>query len=156
MINLRYFTFEEFKRASHPNDIPACFESNVKQVLGVVDELRHRYGKPLYILQGGAYRGVEFNAKVGGARSSRHLFGEAVDIRPRPSSMEEIEKLYTILEDMVQDGSLENLAKSSKLGIGRYFRNEASFLHIDVRKGLPARWEEDTFRKLNKPDEDKE
>ena len=114
-----YITLEEFKKASHPSEIPSSLMANVNEILAVCNKLREAYGKPLYLLAGGSYRSPEFNSKIGGSRGSKHLEGLAVDLRSKPSSHEEIDKLASILEGMLLDGSLASITKS-KLGIGRY------------------------------------
>lgn len=47
-------------------------------LLGSLDTVRHRLSKPTRILSG--YRDPAHNARVGGARLSRHLISDAVDI----------------------------------------------------------------------------
>jgi zinc D-Ala-D-Ala carboxypeptidase len=44
-----------------------------------LDNLRHELGEPLYIASGA--RCPHHNARVGGAKNSRHMMGEAFDIR---------------------------------------------------------------------------
>jgi uncharacterized protein YcbK (DUF882 family) len=48
------------------------------QLLGVLEELRARVGRPLRIVSG--YRCAVHNAAVGGATGSQHLLGTAADI----------------------------------------------------------------------------
>lgn len=53
--------------------------------------MRDTIGAPIYI--NSAYRNVDYNAGVGGATWSRHLYGDAVDIRSDDASLEELADL---------------------------------------------------------------
>lgn len=57
--------------------------------------LREAVGGPIYV--NSAYRNVDYNAGVGGATWSRHLYGDAVDIRSDDASLEELADLCTDL-----------------------------------------------------------
>lgn len=130
----RYFTFNEFEKASS-SKVPNDYIDNAYKVLNICDELRHRYGKPLKILQGGAYRDTSFNQKIGGSPKSRHLIAQAMDLRPVNDCNED---QINILKDIAEQLSLDlNIG----LGIGTYLRDTASFIHIDCRPNK-ARWKE--------------
>ncbi|MCD7931386.1 MAG: D-Ala-D-Ala carboxypeptidase family metallohydrolase [Tannerellaceae bacterium] len=47
--------------------------------VSVLQPLREKYGKPLYINSG--YRCPELNKIVGGVATSQHVYGEAADVR---------------------------------------------------------------------------
>ncbi len=85
--------------------------------------LRVLAGAPIRIVNG--YRCAEHNQAVGGAVSSRHLFGHAADITI-PG--------YTMLEAYVLAEQVSALARG---GIGIY--PESGSVHVDVREA-PARW----------------
>ena len=53
--------------------------------------MRDAVGGPLYV--NSAYRNVDYNAGVGGATWSRHLYGDAVDIRSDDASLDELAEL---------------------------------------------------------------
>ncbi len=53
--------------------------------------MREAIGGPLYV--NSAYRNVDYNAGVGGATWSRHLYGDAVDIRSDDASLDELAEL---------------------------------------------------------------
>lgn len=44
-----------------------------------LEQLRALVGRPLVVVS--AYRCKRWNTRVGGARTSRHLFGDAIDLR---------------------------------------------------------------------------
>ena len=71
----RYFTDEEFKRAS-----PACFLSDMScQFMKFLDEAREKAGIPFVISS--AYRTVEHELQRGRPGTSSHCKGIAVDIK---------------------------------------------------------------------------
>ena len=87
-------------------------------LLAKLQGLRNLVKRPVVITS--AYRNRSHNSAVGGATNSRHLTGEAADIK--------IEGLYP--DEVAQ------LAESIGFtGIGIY----RSFTHVDVRP-TPARW----------------
>lgn len=82
----------------------------------VLERIRMLRGRPLTIVSG--YRSPETNRAVGGARSSQHLYGRAVDI---PSGY--------VSEDEARE--------CGALGIGL---SGEWVTHVDVRRGRPAVW----------------
>jgi uncharacterized protein YcbK (DUF882 family) len=140
-MKLRYFSLEEFNRASS-NPCPEPLIANALEILSVADAVRHVYGNPLRILNGGGYRNPEFNGKVGGKKNSLHLQAMAVDLRPVNNCNDaEILTIKAIVEDLLLRKALPT---SSLLGVGVYLNrvDNAAFIHIDVRKGVKARWED--------------
>ena len=104
----------------------------------LLQNLREKIGKPIYITKGGGLRCRKYNQKIGGYRNSPHLRGMAGDIHAK-------------------NMSLIQLAKESKsIGfsrIGIYPHNY--FIHIDTYSARPnASWIRDIqgryiyFRKL--------
>ncbi len=65
-----------------------------KLVDNVLDPLREKYGKPIYVSSG--YRSPALNRSVNGATSSQHRLGEAADITA--GSKEENKKLFEIIK----------------------------------------------------------
>jgi len=66
---VRYFHQSEFYGGAH--------EINRDLVL-FIDEVRHRYGKPIIINSG--VRSIAHNKHLQGASNSRHIYGKAIDI----------------------------------------------------------------------------
>lgn len=67
-----HFSASEFRSRDGSYKAPPA------ELLGRLEALRCRIGRPLPILSG--YRSPADNRRVGGARQSRHLVGDAVDI----------------------------------------------------------------------------
>jgi uncharacterized protein YcbK (DUF882 family) len=85
-----------------------------------LEALRAKCGNnKMYITSG--YRCSSYNAAVGGASSSQHLYGKAADIKVSG----------------VSSSTVANKAESifANGGLGRY----SSFTHVDIR-GYKARW----------------
>jgi hypothetical protein len=84
-----------------------------------LDAFRERVGEPVYINSG--IRCPEHNEAVGGADDSRHMYGDAADIRCDGKTPEQ---LYAIADEIFHDG-----------GVGLYDWG----IHVDDR-GHRARW----------------
>lgn len=78
------------------------------------------YGAPIFVTS--AYRNKEHNKEVGGVPNSRHLWGEAVDIRMPPNS--------TLLNKLIWALGLAGFS-----GLGVY----NTHIHADIRK-QPTFW----------------
>lgn len=90
---------------------------NIVAIARAADECRRRLGQPMLILSG--YRSPAYNAAVGGAKQSRHLFFNALDLTvPGFGTV----YLKRTLRDLRAEGWFTG-------GIGTY-RN---FIHIDNR-----------------------
>ena len=77
---MRYFNLTELTRTSvSANNTPeaSAVDNLIALVDNVLDPLRERYGKPIRVTSG--YRSKEVNERVGGAPTSQHTKGEAVD-----------------------------------------------------------------------------
>jgi len=70
----RYFDMAEFDDRT----VPGSGENMQCSTVGMLDEARHRLGRPFRITSG--FRTPERNKAVGGATQSSHLTGYAVDI----------------------------------------------------------------------------
>ena len=135
---LQYFSLDEFEKASS-DKVPNQYLDNAYKILSILDVIRHHYGHPLVILAGGGYRNADFNEKLDGAKSSRHLIAQAMDVRPlKSNNFGEIKVIKALTEKLLAEKLLKT---ESHLGIGIYDRCEKSFIHIDCRKGQKARWE---------------
>lgn len=89
-------------------------------LVNVLETIREHFDKPVYI--NSAYRNPAYNAMVGGAKHSMHMYGMAADIHINGVTPKQIaEYANTLMPD--------------RGGIGIY----NSFCHIDVRT-TKARW----------------
>lgn len=84
-------------------------------LLDKLEQVRVAIG-PLKITSG--YRCPQHNKDVGGALSSSHMAGLAVDIQPIPVNVDDLDKLYDKCLDVFDN-----------IGDGRHKR----FVHVDVR-----------------------
>lgn len=68
----KHFKKEEF-------DCPCCKRNNISpRLVAKIDQIREEIGKPIIVTSG--YRCKKHNKEIGGAISSKHLIGMAVDI----------------------------------------------------------------------------
>jgi uncharacterized protein YcbK (DUF882 family) len=88
-----------------------------ERLLSALQAMRDEVGKPIFINSG--YRCIKHNKAVGGTAKSRHLFGDAADIKISGLSIQEQEKICKKYFD----------------GVGSY----GTFTHVDKR-GWEARW----------------
>lgn len=120
--SVRYFGRHEFAcrcGGKYCNGYPV---EPSEQLVRILDEIRDRVGRPVYINSGIRCSRHNASPDVGGASDSRHLYGDAADIRcpgvaPRT--------LYEIACDLVGDSG----------GVGLYSWG----IHVDTR-GCRARW----------------
>ena len=76
---MKFFNEKEFA-CKCCGGLPPFARENVEALVqNVLDPLRERYGKPIYVNSG--YRCAKHNQEVGGVANSQHLRGEAADIR---------------------------------------------------------------------------
>jgi hypothetical protein len=81
---------------------------------------RAEVGKPIRINSG--FRTVEYNAKVGGAKDSRHILGQAIDMQCNGEDLSDLKWIPVLL-------------KCGFRGVGR----GNGWIHADVR-ALPTFW----------------
>lgn len=110
-----HFHKKEFNQPQQPLGLDE-YEMN-PILIAKLEELRKAAGgKPVRVTSG--YRGPEYNQMVGGAKYSRHMFGDAADIR-------------------VEGMTSEELAEIAKAVGFPFILPYKKHLHIDVR-GLKA------------------
>ena len=112
MTKYKYFTEEEFVC-----DGVNCFDKMNHDLLAKLDIARDMCGFPFKITS--SWRSPEYNAKVGGKKSSAHLNGNACDLACENSTtrMYMIEALLT--------------AGFNRIGVSN------RFIHVDVDEELP-------------------
>ena len=102
---------------------PQALWENIAPVAMAADIARDELGAPIRILSG--YRSPAYNRAIRGAKHSRHLHFDALDLAPMRGS---VAGLHRILTRLRKQGIFTG-------GIGKY----ASFVHIDNR-GTVADW----------------
>jgi hypothetical protein len=96
---------------------PKALRARLVPVLKAADEARERLGATIIILS--AYRAPAYNKAIGGAKYSRHMECDALDLAaPKASTA----KLRAVLKELRKDGWFTG-------GIGKY----PDFVHIDNR-----------------------
>lgn len=106
---------------------PAKYAGNLQALAINLQKIRDRVG-PLNINSG--YRTTKYNATVGGASNSQHLYAKAADISSPTMTGPE---LHEVVIDLINQGAIHNG------GVGKY----NTFVHYDIRE-QPARWDEST------------
>lgn len=107
----KYFTADEFK------DRLNLMDEKLLHLLGVI---REELGRPMSISS--AFRTPQENLAAGGAKTSQHQFGKAVDIRCSDAGM---------AYELVRLGFKHGI---TGIGVAK------SFIHYDVRDGAPKLW----------------
>lgn len=106
---MTYFTMRELTRsamaemAGIDNTPPEWAKENLRRLVQkVLDPVRKEWGKPIYVNSG--YRSEELNEAVGGAKTSQHLRGEAVDITAGDQAKNK--KLFDLILYMQKNGRI--------------------------------------------------
>lgn len=110
-----HFKVYEFRCKDNTNPI---FVSST--LIEVLERIREHFKKPVYINSG--YRNPAYNAMIGGAKNSMHMYGMAADIHINGVTPKQIAEFA---ETLMPNGG----------GIGIY----ENFCHIDVRF-VKSRW----------------
>ncbi|MEL6554538.1 MAG: D-Ala-D-Ala carboxypeptidase family metallohydrolase [Cyanobacteria bacterium J06621_11] len=115
------FTWSELTKGGSRIPVDAGVTQRIVKLCQYMDKVRTFLGnRPIRINSG--YRDPATNRRVGGARQSRHLYGDAVDF-------------YVEGENVVETfQKLKNYHTHGGLAVGN------GFVHIDLRPGAPARW----------------
>jgi len=99
--------------------------------------IRAAWGDTLIIVAGGGLRSPEMNERVGGSPTSRHVAGDATDVKlPAIRKNREYLDLYDLIDRQQRDGAI------LRGGLALYWSSEKKairFLHFDSR-GEIARW----------------
>ena len=116
------FNLSEFNK--HNFTITDTIFQNIFELAKNLQVLRDEVKKPIKITSG--YRNAEFNKKIGGASQSRHITGEAADLKIEGYTPKQV---AAIIEKLIAAG------KMKQGGLGIY----STWIHYDVR-GTAARW----------------
>ena len=93
------------------------------ELVELLQNIRDFFGKPVTITS--AYRNAKYNAEVGGAKNSQHMYGTAADIVVKGV-------------DPLVVARYAEMIMPDKGGIGYYY-SDSNFTHVDVRTSK-ARW----------------
>lgn len=116
------FSLYEFNKRNY--NVPTDVLRNLIELAKNLQVLRDEVKKPIKITSG--YRPAEYNAKIGGAKSSLHITGQAADFKIEGYTPKQV---AAIIEKLIAAG------KMKQGGIGIY----STWVHYDVR-GTAARW----------------
>jgi len=116
----KHFSIEELQ-------CPCCgyLEADMT-FLEVLEDIREQVGRPFVISSG--YRCQEHNFKIGGASTSRHLYGRAVDIVTAGWASDDLHYLMFELTSVHHD--------EWNTGIGVYKKH----IHFDFRESADSLW----------------
>lgn len=97
MLSKNFSLKEFFKKGDYEKGIPPEVLMAIKDLVdNVLQPARDKLGMPIRV--NSAYRSPEFNASIGGAANSQHIYGQAVDIAPIPATLENYKKLWSVLK----------------------------------------------------------
>lgn len=116
------FSLNEFNKRNY--NVPTDVLRNLIELAKNLQVLRDEVKKPIKITSG--YRPAELNAKVGGVSQSRHITGQAADLKIEGYTPKQV---AAIIEKLIAAG------KMKQGGLGIY----STWIHFDVR-GTKARW----------------
>ena len=115
------FTWAEFTKGGARIPVDATVTQRIVKMCKYLDEVRTFFGnRPMHITSG--YRDPASNRAVGGARNSRHMYGDAVDFWVEGMNVADV--FY----------KLKGYHPRGGLAVGN------GFVHLDLRPGAPARW----------------
>jgi len=118
------FKYSDF-RCKDGTPVPEKYKGRIKELALNLQLLRDTIDKPITIISG--YRTLEYNTKIGGAKTSQHMECRAADIVvPGMTSIKVSEKI----KELIDEGAMV------EGGVGVY----SSFTHYDIR-GVKARWD---------------
>jgi len=115
------FTWAEFTKEGKRIPVDATITMRIVKLAKYMDGVRSLFGdRPIGITSG--YRDPDSNRFVGGARDSRHMYGDAVDFW--------VQGLDVVVVFM----KLKTYHQHGGLAVGN------GFVHLDLRPGAAARW----------------
>ncbi len=115
------FTWAEITKDGARIPVDETVTQRIVKVCTYMDGVREFLGnRPIRITSG--YRDPQSNRAVGGARDSRHMYGDAVDFWVE--GMDVVDVFY----------KLKGYHPRGGLAVGN------GFVHVDLRPGAPARW----------------
>lgn len=100
--------------------VPVELEGNALRLCQLLEAVRTIWGDSLIVVSG--YRTALYNVRIGGAARSRHVVGDAADIRP--TDIRRLPKLAALIRANLDSPALATLG-----GWGIY----PSWVHVDTR-----------------------
>jgi len=116
------FNLNEFNKHNFP--LTETILRNIQELAKNLQVLRDEVKKPIKITSG--YRDPSFNKKIGGATQSRHITGQAADLKIEGYTPKQV---AAIIEKLISAGKM----KQGGLGIYK------TWIHYDIRL-TKARW----------------
>jgi uncharacterized protein YcbK (DUF882 family) len=116
------FNLNEFNKHNFP--LTETILRNIQELAKNLQVLRDEVKKPIKITSG--YRDPSFNKKIGGATQSRHITGQAADLKIEGYTPKQV---AAIIEKLIASGKM----KQGGLGIYK------TWIHYDIRL-TKARW----------------
>lgn len=104
--------------------MPDSVLANIKELATNLQVLRNYLGQPITINSG--YRSPNHNKRIGGAKNSQHVKGNAADIVVKGHTPKDV---YLAIEKLINAGEMK------QGGLGLYL----TFVHYDIR-GTKSRW----------------
>lgn len=136
---MKHFVLDEFLQSAtarkHNVDMtptPKALSNLNALVDNVLDPLRERLGRPVYVSSG--YRPRKLNALVGGAQTSQHCYGQAADIRVDGMSVHKLCE-FIITEGLPFDQLIDEYGRWVHVSYGPRNRREV----LTARKNSDGR-----------------
>lgn len=114
-----HFLWSEF-HCHNGQEVPDAAKPHVQRLCASLELIRARWGGPLIVISG--WRSPQYNRRVGGAKASRHVVGDAADIRP--GEISRVSSLAELVARMLKNGELPQIG-----GFGIY----PTWIHVDCR-----------------------
>jgi uncharacterized protein YcbK (DUF882 family) len=127
---IRFFSARELTLQARDGVVsqpPQSLWNNILPTVRMADEIRTRFGGPVGVTSG--YRTAEYNRRVGGSPTSRHMTFHALDLNPGRG---DYFRFFLVVTDVVREWQ----ARGHVIGIGIYPKNR--FIHVDVDAGRPT------------------
>ena len=132
----KYFSIAELTKSETANkrkidnkptkEVENCLNQLIDNIL---DPLREAYGQPIIVSSG--YRCPELNKAVGGAKTSQHTLGQAVDIHTKSNSKESNKQLFELIKQLkLPFDQLINEYNYSWVHVSYSHRNRRQILNI--------------------------
>ena len=105
------FTLEEFEKSATAdkykisNKIPDKYMNNVQKLAELLQVIRDAWDAAIIVNSG--YRCKELNGKVGGSKTSDHLYAAAADITTKSDKPEDNKKLFILIKSLIDLGKIE-------------------------------------------------